>query len=945
MHRATYAAVVWAIAAAGAPGRAGAPADTGQIDVAVVDDSFTVPDDFTMRVRVTKITPPEPTAIHWRRKGEGMGGNVLRGSFTEEKLPIGQWSPAVKVSSFAGRSAFPGKMFLTVTAGRPGRARREADGRRVRVEYSTGAEFEFEFRYGEKVVKRLAEAGPDGGTVGIVIPAYRLAGGRTPADPAFLGELTGLLAYATRRAAWLEGLPRASWPRPRKYAILNNVGGYGTGIGYGIRHTNQAIVAAECRALRQLGVNGFRTPPELLREMIRHKRGFAKDFNRGAILPAMGYPVPTWRPPRLKDPEAGCPYAPGVRQRTADGVKQSLAVLELPVGEVWGLTVDEIGTVIDRSPEGKGHLAVCPRCAAGFREFLKARGLTPARFGKRTWEQVSPAGVWAPRGQPAAAPDLTDPKEALRAYWTLRFNNHLSAKLFSPLRDAFAAANAAKAKALAAGRTDSPAARQPWVYSYALRGNTFLMKGHSLDFFDFYRLADNAFVYETSNRGPRVWGWDSYLCDVGRVVSAKMHKRFGIYVKPHRGAPVQRALAAAGRGATMLYWYTYGPDYKKGDSFSQSREALALVSKAAALLGKTEDVLYGARWMHPAQVAVVKPRSSEIWMRLDRTPAREAAWENAKWTYAALQHAHVPVDPLDEEMLATDDLSGYRVIYVSGPNLTCAAAAKLATWVAAGGTLYTSGWGLVRDEANQPLKALQPVLGLHARKEPEMYYRVSLYGATRIESYSDPGRAIAPVPKGAKVVAAEAMKGGFVPVIGREVLQPAAGTHVLAKFADGSAALTRNRWGKGRAYVAGFFPGLEYSAGIRHDRFDMTRDLDAARRAFVAAPAVERVQPVVDASLPTVEGVLLASDATGRRAVTLANWAYRVVAHRKRGKRVSVVAGIVPATDLAVRIRGAGRVRKVTSAMRDEPLKFDVAANVLTVRLPRLDEGDVLLLE
>lgn len=957
MHAGIRAGIVWAAAlATGSPAWGAAQVDSEQIDVVVVDDSYAVPDDFTLRVRVTKITPPEPTAVHWRRKGEGMGGSVIHGAFSEAKLAIGQWSPPVKVPAFAGKEGFPQRMFLTVTAGQPGRDRRESDGRRTRVGYSTDAELELEFRYRDKVVKTLREAGPDGGTVGVVIPVYRLTGGRTPADPQFLAELTGILEYATRRAEWLERLPWASWPRPRKYAVINNVSGYGQGVGYGVRHTNRAVVAAECRSLRQLGVNGFRTPPQFLWEMIRSGQGFAADFRRACIAPVMGYPVPTWRPPRMEDPEAGCPYAAGVAKRTAEGVAASREVLAMPVQEVWGLTVDEIGAVVDRSPEGKGHLGVCPRCAAGFRELLRSHGLTPGDFGSRTWAQVAPAKVWRPKQQKAAEaaparqpqeapPDLTDPGQALLAYWTLRFNNHASARLFAPLRDAFAAANAAKREALAAGRSETLAARQPWAYSYALRGNTFLMKGHSLDFFDFYRLADNAFVYETSNRGPRVWGWDSYLCDVGRVVSAKMDKRFGVYIKPHRGAPIQRMLAAVSRGAKMIYWYTYGPDYHKGDSFSQSREALAAVSKAAALLGKTEDVLYGSRWMRPAAVAVVKPRSSELWMRLDPCPAREAAWENAKWTYTALQHAHVPVDPLDEEMLAVEDLSRYKAIYVSGPNLTRAAAAKLAAWVAAGGTLYTSGWGLVRDEANQPLKLLQPVLGLATRRQPEMYYQVSLYGATQIESYTDVRRILAPVRAGAGIVGGGAMKAAFAPVVGREALEPLAATKVVARFADGAAAVTCNACGKGKAYVVGFFAGLEYSAAVRHDRFNMARDFDAGRRSFVAAAALERVQPVVDASLPTVEGVLLLDEPSGRRAVTLANWAYRVTAHRKQGRRVSLVTGIVPAAPLTVTIRGAGAVRKVTSAMLERDLEFRVRGAELTVRVPRLEEGDVLLLE
>ncbi|HUS90368.1 MAG TPA: hypothetical protein VM695_00915, partial [Phycisphaerae bacterium] len=414
----------------------------------------------------------------------------------------------------------------------------------------------------------------------------------------------------------------------------------------------------------------------------------------------------------------------------------------------------------------------------------------------------------------------------------------------------------------------------------------------------------------------------------------------------HRGAPLQRMLAAVSRGATMVYWYTYGPDYHKGDSFSQSWETLALTSKAAALLGKAEDVLYGAEWMHPAEVAVVKPRTSELWMRLARSPAREAAWENAKWTYTALQHAHVPVDAIDEEMLATDDLSRYKVIYVSGPNVTRAAARKLAEWVDDGGTLCTSGGGLARDEANRPLSDLAAVLGLARRGECEMYYQVSLYGAGAIEPYDDARRRLADVPAGAKLTAAAPFETAFTPIVGREVLQPAEGTKVLAKFADGAAAVTCCQHGKGRAYVVGVFGGLEYSAAVRNDRFNMARQFDAGLRRLVAAPALERVRPAVDASVPTIEGVLLRNPATGRRAVTLANWAYRVTAQRRQGRRVSNVTGIVPAEGVRLSIRGAGPVGKVTSAMLDRPLTLTPAGDdVVIVDLPRIEEGDVLLLE
>jgi hypothetical protein len=931
-------------------GPAWAQPDTEQIDVTIVKaEPHGAPEGLSMRARLAAITPAEPSEIRWRYGGEGQGGEVSRGVFpkpgaaadAEQTLDVGQWSAPVDVVSLV-KGRFPAKFFLTVTAGRPGRTvdriTRELAG------YSTDVVFEFEFSYGGKVVKRLSEKGPDGGTVTLVVPAYRLVGDVQPDSPAFLDELCGVLQYAQRRAEMLEGLPWGGGPLPKKYVLINNVSGYGQGFGYGVRTTDKAVTRAELRSLRQLGVNALRTPPAFILDGMRSGVPEMQAFRRGIEVPVAGFPVPRYQAGRPADPEAGCPFAPGVAERTAADVKESLdRVLKLPVDEVWGLTVDEIGSVFDASPEGKSHMAVCPRCAAGFREYLKANGLRPADFGKSDWSEVRPIDIFSKEGP---RPSLDDPATALAAFWTRKFNNFATAMLFTPLRDAFAKANAAKRQAASAGG-DAPAARQPWLYSFALRGNTFLMKGHSLDFFDFYRHADNAIVYETSNREPRIWSWDSYLCDVQRVVGRRMGVAQGIYIKPHRGAPLQRMLSAAGRGDRMIYWYTYGPDYHKGDSFSQDRDALVLASKAAHLLGRAEDVLYGSRWAVPARVAVVKPETTQRWMNLlGDPPQMKAAWENAKWVYTALQHAHVPVDPLDETMLAEDDLSPYAIIYVSGTHVTRAAAEGLRRYVEQGGALCTSGWGLARDEANQPLDVLRPVLGLSKRGEPEMWYDVQLYGATNLEPYDDPRSRLADVPAGAAIRGQGLFAAELRPVVGRETLDPAEGAEVLARFADGKPAAVSSRYGKGRAYVVGFYPGLEYSAAVRRPDYNMRRDFDAGPRRFVAAPALECSEPVVDAADPLVEGVLLVNPADGRRCVTLANWAYGVTAIQQdeRGRRTPVVSHL-PIEDLEVTVRGAGKVSKATSCWLDRPLKVEVSGDQVRFTLPRLEEGDVVVLE
>ncbi len=620
-----------------------------QVDLPTHDESWSVPAELSLRARVTAISSSELMNIDWRQGGEGLGGEVTRGSLGQ-RLAVGQWTEPVAVNAFS-RGKFPGKLFVTFTcppANKPGKGAAKT--------FSTDVAMEFEIGFRGKIVKTFSELGPDGATVGIVIPAYRLTAGKTPESPEFLDEFTGLKAYAERRAAELAAArpDAAQMAKPKLFSIVTNLAAYGEGTNYGVRHTNKAIVETECATLRLMGVNGFAQAPKFLHEMATQQQGYAKEFNHAAYMQLGGYPVPAAKKDR-DVPEAGCPFAPGVEARTKEIIERGIAEARAAgTDEVWWRTEDEIGAVFDRSPEGKSHLAVCPRCAAAYRDFLKTRKLAPADFGAADWSDVKP------RDNSKKEAAIQTRAEGLNAYYSAMFVNEVSAKLFTPLRDAVARENAEKV------RTGN--AKQPFIYSFALRGNTFLMGGHSLDFFDFYRHADNAFVYETSNRDARVWEWDSYLCDVGRVVSERQQIKFGVYVKPHRGAPIQRALAAASRGASLLYWYTYGPDYVKGDSFSGNTQNLADISRAAELLAKSESVLYGATWAHAPEVAVVNPRSSEIWARL--TGASPAAYENAKWTYTALHHAHIAVDPIDEVMLAADDLSRYKVIYISGANLT-----------------------------------------------------------------------------------------------------------------------------------------------------------------------------------------------------------------------------------------------------------------------------------
>jgi len=861
------------------------------------------------------------------------------------------------------------------------------------------AEAEFEFSFDNKVIKSFTVYAPVAITFGLVIPSGLLGEGGAPTKE-FTDALCDIKTYATRRAETLEALPWAKEPAPKLYAIITDCGGYGERPGYGTRTGDKEAVMAEYRALKQLGVNGVRGCPAFILEMIRTGAGIGPQFSRAIDRGGMGYPVPSVSKPdggKMRVPTgAGCPYFPetvkAIPTQVDEFMRAHMEFLRtLPVHEDWALTVDEIGSAFDGAPEGKDHQGACPYCREAFRNYIKEFGLTPKDFGAPDWEDIRSTygynaktyeaqekekaeardkevkeaeklakvplagGKKGDETLPTIPADELPGKKARKTeqaeppphrlsaagwnllyYYSRRFNNEASARLFTPLKQAFERENERKRQALERGETDTPAAKQPWVYCYALRGNTFLMGGHSLDFFDFYRYADNGFMYETSNRDPRVWQWDGYLCNVGRILTEKMGKRFGIYVKPHRGAPIQRMLVAASNNARLIYWYTYGPDWSKGDSFSTNPAVLSDVSRAAHMLAQGEHVLYESAPALPAEVAVVRPNTAEY-------HGNSASWENGKWVYTALMHAHIPTDPLDEGLLMSEDLSRYKVICISGSHIRRDVAQKLVKYVEAGGTLYTSGWGLAQDEACQPLDVLLPVFGLEKRGEVELWSEVPRYGAVSLGQF----RKLKDAPPGARVAGERVVSGVLDLAVGREVLQPAAGTEVLAKFADGGAAVTRHKHGKGQACVVGFYPGLEYSAPILTGNYDMSRDFAADRRSFIAGPVLDAgVRPVVDASQPCVEGVLLKNGKTGALAVTLMNWAYRVApeAEPQPTKRRSP-RGLVAFENVKVSIRGAGNVKTVRSCALGQTLKVEKTEGGLTVNLPELEEGDILLLE
>jgi hypothetical protein len=879
-----------------------------QIDKADVRGQGPAPvDALTFRVRVTKALPEHATVrINWRRGGEGLGGSVVKGGFVstenQPQIPLKAWTDWVPLSGVVGSAKgweFPSLVVLSEPV-----VKGTSAGPGVTL---SDIVVEFEFAEGGKVFKTFSEIGPKGSTVGFAFPGGALGGKVTPE---FTEKLNGLSTHARLRRERLERVLPEAAPLPKLFSIIGHMGGYGEGppgvrgsYGFGVRHCNPAILADEFSTLRMLGVNGM-----------VDRIGFADIAGVGADFrkifwgpPGSGEPMAFFnKPGRSAEMPDGCPYDPALKTYVMERVEKAIAEHRgVGARESWALWDDEMGVY------AKDHIATCDRCASVFRDYLRTQKVTLHELGKTTWDEVKPYPLWLPKpvavkGEKPApstgfAPAPDNAADALRYYYTYRLMTHATGQVYPEAAKKFTAAG---------------------IKLYAMQGPTPSWFGASLDWNEFYDLKPNtAFVFETSNRDARTWQWESYLADIGRGIALRHDMVQGCLVKPHRGAPAQRMLSVIARGTRALEWYTYGPDYAKGDSFSQSPELLEQVAQAARFLGKAEFYLYEAEFGRRPEVAFVTPRSSEIWSRVNEL--KPSTFENAKWVYLALRHAHVPVEILSEQQLAEGQLDHYKVIYIPGSHLRRDSAHAVREWVRAGGTVWTDASGLSRDEANQPASAMDDLLGL-ASRHLESWGNCEPYHAAELKALFEKD-----APAGAGFTWGKAKLHSS---IGREPLAPK-NAEVLATFADGKPAVTRNRFGKGSAIIAGVWSGLSYSARVRRSDFDMRADFDPALRALIAAPAIERraYRPAIPGDA-LVESVALSKN--GQHSIALINWAHA------KPKGDLTKGTLQPVRNLRVELPGFSDAKSVRS-IRHGPLKLAAGA----VIVPALNDIDLLIIE
>ena len=319
---------------------------------------------------------------------------------------------------------------------------------------------------------------------------------------------------------------------------------------------------------------------------------------------------------------------------------------------------------------------------------------------------------------------------------------------------------------------------------------------------DYFELLDapnqNAIWSEDWANGASTYQCAAFNVDLMRAAAREHSQIIGHHLVAYAGRKAWdiklKATSELARGVKIMNNFCYGPTwatheggpYWRSTAWQNKPETWTANAAITREVGAAEDLLLTAM-PAPAKVALLYSSSSDIWTIGDN----HSCGFDRIHTWLALAHAQVPVDVVSEQQAAKGMLDGYAVCYLSGPNLTRAAAEKLKAWVQRGGTLWLTAGAAARDEYNRPLSELDDILPAE-RKD-----------ALTLQSYQSSGRNLSSLAAKDEV----RWSGGTAEVLSvKQTLAPRAGAKVLAIFKDGSAALVRG----GTVYCAGFLPALAY---------------------------------------------------------------------------------------------------------------------------------------
>lgn len=770
-----------------------------------------------------------------------------------------------------------GQVLTAITVGTP-----EVTALRLRIDVAEG-----DPESGGVLLKSMTEQ-VVGNNVLFLLPGYAMGDRETRAAATEL-----LSEHATRyvRAAEAVAVPEQERPRDFVVSCGHLLGGQG----------QRAQLETEARAMSLLGCNtvnaywwGAIPPSEVDAVLDRYgltRRGF------GVYMPPSYFDFDLT--PASLDAWA--------REFPAQAFASNGAS---PADVVDFKLADEPGwyypTVIDRL---RGNQRGLER----FRAYLREHRFVPRDLGAHRWNQVVPIGRSAVRPSVAGLPTRR------LFYWTVRFFTESASR-------GLALARAALVRAFGHPLTTDVNWNNVngWYVGAPGRhiGNNPIVgpdSGYgSMDWLESGRRSAHTLFTEDWLRDQFSQHW-SYQGDALRSAAMLGQREFGGYIigltlGDFADGASYKVLSLVGHGAKTIDFYSFGPQFFQADMWSESFRAYAPISRALRRLGRAERLLFPGRPSR-GSVAVQIAGGSAPW---DNGLCSEVHNVESSCLHTALTHGGYSVDFVDDRDLAAGALEqrGYRVLYLTQPNMTVRAQAAVTRWVRAGGTLAVTPGTATADEYNTPTTAFDGLLGVRARGPAKRECLPSVF-----DPPSNPTRTAVLHPDGGEFGGTAIELHG--PVSGLTATTAA----TAATFSEASGkAITLRSFGNGRVIAYGFYPGWEYwLSADRRITHALPSGWGPAERQIAIAPArIAGAPRSIEVGVPGVEALRLESDAG--IAVVLLNWTG------------------APIDTLGVTVKNPGRFSRASSIERGALVAAPGADAALSVTLP-LETVDVLMLE
>jgi len=447
---------------------------------------------------------------------------------------------------------------------------------------------------------------------------------------------------------------------------------------------------------------------------------------------------------------------------------------------------------IDTGDEIAGEVFAGIEYEQGYRDYLKSQGLKPTDLKVNNWEEIKTYGSWNWRDSWKTRPtDRTAADSCINYYWTLRYWNYATAKVYSILAEEITK----RLPGVSVRVNFGP----PWAYGYCS-----YMRGAEI--WEFAR--QNSVTAFWNEDWLNTGGWRnagiqmvSYLVDLSRSCARINNAEVGAFVMPVGGGEdnIQLKLASViGKGAKKIDVYRYGPAYYSPDNWSASKDMTSGIAKFTRVLEKVEDIIFDGKARKP-ETAIIWSASEPVWSTDDAS-----MWNN-QLIYLALQHKQIPVDFVDEFEVEKGILKNYKVAILSSQYLRKSTKQAILNWVNNGGNLWVDCIPATGDEYGQKCEILLPVIGIKDLTVVDSTIGRSL----------NPQNGVQPAFMTGKIHLKDSDE--MIESVGRKIvfkLRNPEKTKVLGEWEDGSPAIIEHRAGKGRVFYVGTYAGHAYNISV-----------------------------------------------------------------------------------------------------------------------------------